>query len=224
MTRTIDRVRRLLREGGDIRSIESRSPQELIRTLNMLTHDENDIVRQGACRELAEIVSRSSPDRIKDFARRLLWRMNPESGDHPIGAPELFGEIGYRSPHEIEDFVGAFLFYLDDDKLRAGLLQAAGRIGEKLPEALSLHVDGISSYLRHENPLIAGNAALALSRIGATNAEEALKVSEGDTREITLSCGNKLKKLRICDIHEHRSSCTQDPCFIVRTYERSKES
>ncbi len=173
MARKRDIVRRALLDAVPLDSISGLTRRELKRTLGMLTHDGDTIVKQRACLELGTLISQMPPERIKNYLRRLLWRLSEESGDYPVGTPELFGEIGHRAPREAEDFVGAFLYYLDDETLLPGLLQAAGRIGRQIPETLTPYSEQISAYLTDRNPLIAGNAALALCRMGGDSAERA---------------------------------------------------
>lgn len=203
-----------MREGGDLNSIGGLSERQLYRALMMLIHDGEDIVRQSACRHLGEIIAQGEPARIDNLVRRLLWRLNPESGDHPVGLPELLGEIGNRVPKEIKSFVSVILYYLDDEKLLPGLLQAAGRIGEKLPEVLEEYIGEISRLLQHENPIIAGNAALALCRIEGNAAGEALQALNDDTREIELICGDDSRTIKLCELAKEDFKHAIDPCFI----------
>jgi hypothetical protein len=215
MERLIDRLRRVLCENGRLVSLDNVPERNLIHMLTMLTHDTDELVRQRACWELAEIVSRMQPERIETRLRRLTWRLNPESGDYPVGLPELLGEIGNRAPGQIRIFVPHILYYLDDETLRPGLLQAAGRIGENLPETLTEHVEEISACLRDNNPIAAGNAALALRRIGGEKAESVLQIVKTDPRQISLFHGGAFMTIKICDIVEGDFHSTDHLCFIT---------
>ena len=215
MSRLIDEVRELLRKGGDLNSLERCSERKLARTLTMLVHDSEDIVRQRACRELGEIISRRTPSKIENTIRRLLWRLNPESGDYPVGVPELLGEIGHQAPHKVGNLVSIMLQYLDDEKLRPGLMQAAGRIGQQFPEAVTPHIDEISSCLGDADAIVSGNAALALCRMGGNRAERALRAIEGDTREITVFCEGEFRRTRLCELAEQGYEQREDLCFIA---------
>ncbi len=214
MTKPAEMVRQLLRESGDLSGIKGLSERQLYRALMMLTHDDEDIVRHRACRHLAEIIAHWEPAKIDNLVRRLLWRLNPESGDHPVGLPELLGEIGNRAPKEIRSFVSVILYYLDDEKLLPGLLQAAGRIGEKLPQVLEEYVGEISRLLKHKDPLIAGNAALALHRIGSNAAGEALQTLHDDTREIELMCGDDSRPVKLCEFAKEDFRYASDPWIV----------
>ena len=215
MTKMIDKVRRLLREDIAVDTVEGYPERDVVRALNMLTHDGDDIVRQRACRELGRIISRMQPEKFDNFIRRLLWRLNPEAGDYPIGVPELLGEIGNRAPERIESFVPVILYYFEDENLLPGLLQAAGRIGQKIPGALSEYIDEIAVYLSDERAAVAGNAALALCRIGGVRAEESLRAIGGDKRKITLRCGKKLLELSLGEVAGHCRECESGLCFIA---------
>jgi HEAT repeat protein len=214
MARLLDEARRLLHEGAPLDTLEARSERETLRTLTMLLNDAEAKIRQRACWELGRIVSRMAPSKIEDYIRRLMWRLNPESGDNPFGVPEALGEIGNRAPRQIEAFVSVMMQYLDDERLRTGLLQAAGRIGQKLPNVLSAYVDEISSYLRDDNAAVAGNAALALRRIGGSRADDALRAIEGDNREIALFCGGAFRTIKLCELARQSCEGADDFCFI----------
>ena len=214
MTELTEIIRRALRKGDDPSSVEACSARRLYRTLMMLIHDDDDLVRQRACRHLADIISRKDPASIENVIRRLLWRLNPESGDYPIGLPELLGEIGNRAPREIASFVSVILFYLDDEKLQPGLLQAAGRIGQKLPDLLSEYVSEISQFLRNENLIVAANAALALRRIGGPDTETALRAVMDDTREITLICNDDRRPTQLGELAKAISEPMIADCYI----------
>jgi len=211
----LDEMRNLLREGAALDTLEGRSERRVAHGLGMLIGDADDIVRQRACRELGEIISRREPPKIEDAIRRLLWRLNPESGDHPVGVPELLGEIGRRAPKQIESVVSVILYYLDDDKLRPGLLQAAGRIGQRLPGVVAAHVDEIASCLGDKSAVVSANAVLALRRTGGERAEEALRAVEGDAREVGLFCGNELRPVKLSELAAHDCGQTGGLCFVT---------
>ena len=93
MAKLLDILRRELSEGGGgSESSQNRSGREFVRALAMLNHDGDILVRQRACLILGAIVAKAPPERIRNYLRRLLWRMSPESGDYPVGAPD--GVIG----------------------------------------------------------------------------------------------------------------------------------
>ena len=215
MTKPSDRVRQVLQDGGSLAIFDGSSQGALIHTLLMLTHDPDELVRQRTCWELGIIISRQEPAKIENRIRRLTWRLNPESGDYPIGLPELLGEIGHRAPQQIRTFVSPLLYYLDDETLQPGLLQAAGRIGENLPDTIAEHVDIISSFLPARNNVLAANAALALKRIGGSQADNALLAINSDTKEVTCFCNGAFRKIMMGDIAELGDDVENDLCFIA---------
>ncbi len=194
----------------------NRSERELVHALTMLTHDDDIVLRQRACTGLGEIVARMPRERIDDFLRRLLWRLNPESGDHPVGVPELIGEIGARAPERIEDFLPAVMSHLADEKLRAGLLQAAGRIGQRSPEAIRPYIERISEYLADENPAVTGNAALALCRIGGVHAERARQALADDVRNVRLFRDDAFMETTLRELVERGGEFFEGFCFVTQ--------
>ena len=216
MAKLINIIRQTLAENGSSDLLEGHSERGLVRALAMLTHDGDSIVRQRACLKLGEIISKRSPEKIENYLRRLLWRMNPESGDHPVGTPELIGEIGRQAPELIGSFLPAVMLYLDDEKLRPGLLQAAGRIGQMNPDALSPYIDRISEHLGNENPVVAGNAGLALCRIGGDPAKQAEQTLLNDKREVGLYCSkNGILRMMLRKLTERFNEFANDVCFIA---------
>jgi len=205
----------VLQEGGSLDIFDGSSQGALIHTLLMLTHDPDELVRQRTCWELGIIISRQEPAKIENRIRRLTWRLNPESGDYPIGLPELLGEIGHHAPQQIETFVSPLLYYLDDETLQPGLLQAAGRIGANLPDIMAEHFDIISSFLLSRNNVSAANAALALRRIGSRQADDALLTIERDTRDVICFCIGAFQKILIRDIAKLGNDVQHTLCFIA---------
>lgn len=213
----MEQVRQLLEKGDRLDSLQDCSQRQLIRTLNMLISDGDEIVKQRACRELGKIIASLSQDKIQNFLRRLLWRLNPESGDNPVGVPELLGEIVHYAPQQTESFVSPFLYYFGEETLWPGLLQAAGRIGEKLPGIIASYIDEVSAFQRDENTLVAGSAVLALSRINDDRAKYALRLVQNDGREVTLFCGGEFRKTKLSDLASHRCEHQNELCFITST-------
>ncbi|MBI4831213.1 MAG: hypothetical protein HY801_06595 [Candidatus Lindowbacteria bacterium] len=203
MATLVDEIREKLSRGGFLENASQYPERELIRSLLMLINDTDEQVRQRACVELGKAVSHMSESKIGVFIQRLLWRLNPESGDNPLGVPEALGEIGHRAPEQIRGSVPVILQYLEDEKLRPGLLQAAGRIGQKLPDVLSEHIEEISAYLQDKDAVTAGNAALVLARIGASGAANDARALDSDTREIRLFCGGKYQSMALRDLIGH---------------------
>jgi hypothetical protein len=216
MAKLIEIVRQALAENGSMDLSEGHSERGLVRVLAMLTHDGDAIVRQRACLKLGEIISKMSPEKIENYLRRLLWRMNPESGDHPVGTPELIGEIGRQAPELIAGFLPATMLYLEDEKLLPGLLQAAGRIGQKNPDAMSPYIDSISEHLGDANPVVAGNAGLALCRIGGDPARRAEQALLDDKREIDLYCSKYgIQRMTLRELAERSREFASGICFVI---------
>jgi len=215
MTKLVDELRQLLQEGRTLSACRPNSERQLVRALTMLINDGNEVVRQRACWELGEIISRTAPSNVENFIRRLMWRLNPESGDNPRGVPEAIGEIGNRAPEHAESFVPALMQYLEDENLRPGLLQAAGRIGQSSPGVLSPYIDEIASYLCSEDIAIVGNAALALVRIGGGRASETLRAIESDTREVPLFCYDDFITVKLCEFGKQICLSIEKLCVIT---------
>jgi hypothetical protein len=213
MARLVEEARERLREGASLEELGA-PERELQRTLQMLMHDEDEVVRQRACWELGEVVSRMAPAKIENIVRRLMWRLNPESGDNPLGVPEALGEIGNRAPQQIAAFVSVMMQYLDDEKLQPGLLQALRRFGQTETEMASPFVEEVAPLLGSGNAVVAANAALALRAAGEAGVE-ALHSIEDDEREVTLFCGNERRTMKICDLAQHE--CEEKLCFVSGT-------
>jgi hypothetical protein len=213
MVKGIDEIRRALKSGADIKTRSGLTRHQLIRALLMLINDPDEYVRQKACWCLGSVVAQLERAKKEDFLRRLLWRINPESGDNPHGVPEAIGEIGARSTHEVRPFVPVLALYADDQKLLPGILQALGRIGQQEPQIVEEHLQIIFSALKSEVAAIFGNAALALLRISGTRGDENMILFSDDCRRIRFFCENRYHIINLCDLVKWRNRLA-DSCFV----------
>lgn len=215
MRKTVAEIRRVLLRCECSDTLAAHPQKEILRALNMLTHDGNEVVRQRACRELAQRIVRRDSMKIETFIRRLLWRLNPESGDYPIGVPELLGEIGNRSPEKISGAIPAMLYYLEDETLRPGLLQAAGRIGQRAPRLVAEYIEQIAGLLHDPDPRTAANAAVALLRIGEPRAREKLQQIRNDPRVVALCCRKGIRKIKLRELIDNFDDAADEACFVA---------
>ncbi|MBI5118935.1 hypothetical protein HZA56_20905 [Candidatus Poribacteria bacterium] len=215
MAGLVDEIREALVADGSLDGHGPYPERELVRALLMLINDTEELVRQRACWELGRAVSRMSESKIEVFIQRLLWRLNPESGDNPMGVPEALGEIGYRAPEQIRNAVCVFLQYLDDERLRPGLLQAVGRVGQRLSDVFTEHFSAISPYLGDKDPIISGNAVLALARISRGDATETTDVVGNDEREVRIYCRGEYRRMALCELVSHDCVNEDALCFVT---------
>ncbi len=200
MPKLIHEIRSLFLSHGTFEKMQI-SDRKLILALAMLISDPEELVRQEASWHLGELVAKFETGKQDEYIRRLLWRLNPESGDNPVGVPELVGEIGVRISERVAPFLPAFVQCAGDEKLLPGLLQALGRIGQTAPHAVADYSGMISDALSHAHPVVFGNAALALWRINSSRAGNLLR---DDQRVIRAFCRDayqslKVRELAVCD-------------------------
>jgi hypothetical protein len=185
----------------------------------MLLNDPDEIIAQRASWSLGPVVADSGPDKIENFLRRLMWRVNPESGDNPLGVPEAIGEIGARAFEQVRPFVPVLLQYSDDEQLLPGILQAIGRIGHSSPATIEPHMDFLISTLTDERPSIFGNAALAMLRIDRRRAEEVLAKVEARDRTARIYYNGAYQMIRLREIAQLEDDRLNEFCFISRETE-----
>jgi hypothetical protein len=215
MPKLVNTIRALLRSGDKLQRPNDVKRRDLIRALTMLVNDSDERIRQRASRELGLIIAKLEPTAIAEFLRRLMWRINPESGDNSFGIPELVGEIGCEAPESIRPFVSVMLQYADDEQLLPGILQALGRIGQKKFDIVNKNLDLISSALTNPDPAVYGNAALALLRINALEMERIVNSFCSDNRKLRIFCNNKYQTVELCEL-VHMSDQFEELYFISR--------
>lgn len=135
--------------------------------------------RHRAAAALGPVVRDLPPDAMRDVMRRLMWRMNEESGGIGWGVPEAFGEILAASPQACREFHRVLISWIvkldgrednfcDHAILRRSCCWAVGRLAQDAPEFAA----PARPWLRREiamdeDPVCRAMAAWSLGVLGA---------------------------------------------------------
>jgi hypothetical protein len=134
--------------------------------------------------------------------RRFLWSLNDESGGIGWGAPESMAEIMCRHAGLAEEYVHMLISYMREDGpeicqdgnyiehpvLQRGLLWGVARLSGCRPRLLADRGAGsdLLSYLRSDDAVVRGFAALAAGNLRLTVAGPALQAMVHDPAPLTL--------------------------------------
>ncbi|MBI4665865.1 MAG: HEAT repeat domain-containing protein [Nitrospinae bacterium] len=111
------------------------------------------------------------------FVRRLMWQLNDESGSIGRGSAHVIGEMAVNNYEVVKTAAPVVVHYLEDEGMLPGVLYAIGRIGSVRPEVTKDVIPELVAILEEyeDSPKILGMAAWALGRIGAKQADVALR-------------------------------------------------
>jgi AraC family transcriptional regulator of adaptative response/methylated-DNA-[protein]-cysteine methyltransferase len=163
---------------GDFRKIVDLALKHnrVLSILIALTYDADPLICWRAIDGIgrcAVSLSPTKPELMKEYLRRLFWKMSDESGSVAWHAPEAIGEIIRSQPDIFADFIPLTQSLLDmapEDlpPFMPGILYALGRIGEIVPVSLQASLPRIFEALNTKEPQARGMAVWCLGRMRAT--------------------------------------------------------
>lgn len=166
-------------------------PRRVLARLVPLTYDADPLVAWRAVEAMgvvAERLSESDPDAVREHLRKLFWLITEESGGICWRAPEAMAEIVRRRPDRYGDYVPIVVHLIlemaeeDLAHFRPGLLWAIGRFGLLGAEYLDDVLPAMVAALEHPDPQVRGMAVWALGEVGCGDilaGREALLADEG---------------------------------------------
>ncbi|GAB6179548.1 hypothetical protein JCM14036_08670 [Desulfotomaculum defluvii] len=120
---------------------------------------------------ITEAMQQENPEAVREVIRRLLWSMNDESGTTSWSAPEAIGEIVYRKPEELQEFIPIVVNASEEEIFHRGIAWTLGRVGSKRPELVQEFIPLLRQFLSHPKPEVRGHAARSLGQIGCSARE-----------------------------------------------------
>ncbi|ACV64053.1 conserved hypothetical protein [Desulfofarcimen acetoxidans DSM 771] len=141
----------------------------LLQYLQRLLYNRGELICWRAIEGIGWVADRlagEDPEFVRDMLRRQMWSANDESGGIGWSAPEVMGEIIYHRPQMFQEFASIVISFLDETMLRRGVVWAAGRMAQALPELVKEAVPELSSLLEDPDPVIRGYTVRFLSIMG----------------------------------------------------------
>jgi len=184
----------------------SLSNRKILSVLISLTYDKKTIICWRAIEAiglLTKEIAKTNPELVRNTIGRLLWMIRDESGGIGWSSPEILGEIVRNNHGLFSDIAPIIVSFLDEEKLRAGVLWAIGRIGGVEPELVKHSIPLVIPYLSDPDPILRGLALWSLTKMSASGGPEAvgaLKKLKGDNNRVTIYDMGKLNEKAIAEL------------------------
>jgi hypothetical protein len=139
-------------------------------------------------------LAKTDPEAARTVVRRLMWNLNPESGNIGWGAPEALAEIMAVHGGFAEEYGHILVAYMRPDgcclelpALQRGLMWGLGRLAATRPDVLRVRDAPVylPPYLESEDPEVRGLAARASGLLKAIEAKARLDALKADPAQFT---------------------------------------
>ncbi len=117
----------------------------VLRVLLARLWDAEQVVRAGAASTLGALAAQQ-PVKATELVRRFVWALNDESGTNAAAVVPALAAMAKAAPDVVGPFAGALVAHLDDDGVRADLLQVLGALGDSGPAWLEPHAADIARW------------------------------------------------------------------------------
>ena len=145
--------------------MEDRSP---FRILQPLLHHPDPVLRWRAIEAMGIVAAckaETDIEAVRDLIRRLFWTMNDESGNLIRTAPEAIGEILFRIPGLIPEYVPNLTGFLREEPFERGVHFALARLAAKNPGAVEPFAGEFIPSLSDPDPYIRAYASFILKKL-----------------------------------------------------------
>lgn len=140
--RVVDYLRR-----GEFEELARQAGQEasVLRALVGRLWDIDEVLRTGAATTVGVLAARR-PEQARELVRRFLWALNDESGTNGTAVIPALQVMAQAAPGVVGPLAGALVAHLDDDGMRAGLLQVLTTLHDAAPMWLDPHLADIAQW------------------------------------------------------------------------------
>ncbi|MDY7000785.1 MAG: HEAT repeat domain-containing protein [Thermodesulfobacteriota bacterium] len=156
----------------------------------------------------------SSMEKARIVMRRFIWSLNDESGGIGWGAPEAMGEITANHEKLAEEYHAVLCSYIHEAEgegdtflelplLRRGAVWGIARLAQARPDMAARATGDLIETLHDEDAPLRGLACLALGRISASEAREAVPEMEKliqDSSPLEFFQDGKITKTTVSDL------------------------
>lgn len=132
---------------GEYEGLATQAAQEpgVLRALLGRLWETDQVLRAGAARTLGVLASRQ-PEKAGELVRRFLWALNDESGTNGAAVVPALEAMAQAAPDVVGPFTGALVAHLDDDGMRAGLLQVLATLQATAPAWIEPHAGDVARW------------------------------------------------------------------------------
>jgi hypothetical protein len=158
-------------------------------TLVSLLLQEDDLLRWRAVQALgllAQDISKTDLEGVREMVRRQLWAMNDESGNIAWHAPEVIGEILYNVPEITEEYTSILASFAELYPFQEGVHWALCRIADQRADLLINSSNKIVAGLKNSSAIIRGHAACTLAKLNPPKIPEELHQLTGDQADLCM--------------------------------------
>lgn len=201
-------------KGNDIhRNLNNLSlfpPRQVVNPLIQLLNSTEELIKWRAVTALGCIVSDLADKNLesaRDIMRRLMWRLNSESGGIGWGSAEAMGEIMAQNETLANEYASILLSYIDtgenyieNENLQKGVLWALGRLAREKPEHLDKGAFLLIPFLDSPDSHLRGLAAWTAYALDSVATNTRLKKMREDTESLTIYLNHRLIVCQIKDV------------------------
>jgi|YNPBryunderm2012_1023409.scaffolds.fasta_scaffold04943_4 hypothetical protein len=126
-------------------ALQAAAQPRVLRVLVGRLWDAEEVLRAGAARTLGELAARQ-PEKATELVRRFLWALNDESGTNGAAVVPALGAMAKAAPAVVGPFAGALAAHLEDDGMRADLLQVLATLKAAGPAWIEPHAAQIARW------------------------------------------------------------------------------
>lgn len=182
-----------------LRQFRGMPAQRLLKHLQARLPSANSKIKWRAVMALGQTVrdlAARDLEAARDFARRLLWALNQESGAVPWGCAEALGEIMASDQRLAREYAGLLLSYITEgcnflefEALQEGVVWGLGRLAQEQPKLLREigAIPPLLELLDSPDPQVRGMSAWALGHLGGKEAREKLQLMTGQPDVVMLA-------------------------------------
>jgi len=132
---------------GDFAALAAQAARQprVLRALLGRLWDTEPLLCAGAAQTLGALAAQQ-PEKATELVRRLVWALNEESGTNGAAVVPALAAMAKAAPDVVGPFAGALVAHLDDDGLRADLLQVLATLQHTGPAWIEPHATDIARW------------------------------------------------------------------------------
>jgi len=138
------------------------------------SNTENTDARQAVISEMYMILAEEPKYFVSDYENLFDKLLDSDTKNDMW---QTYSFLAENPPEELRYYINELLTLLSrgDTKIQGSTCRLLSRLAEKFPDSVAEASIGLQTLLEHKNPIVRGDACLALGHIGAVEAKEDIK-------------------------------------------------